>query len=194
MGSVLTPVIAPQYILPLYKDPVVNEFYDELLKHWSVRQDVASDGVVVDLEGGPDDDDDDDDLSMFFRAKSEVDEEQEGVQAPADPYMCDTLNSPIPVPDDEMESSEKIKTGEEENDGDTEGKDKGDVVEENPVAPVDDPYQDHWEEHALETLEPLGESPTTAEPTAENLVETKTVELSGQEIQQRIWRLKFLEH
>ena len=177
----------------IFKDPVVNEFYDELLKHWAVRSDAVGiyNGVVT-LES--DSEEEGADLSMIFESKTE------------DPYLTETpeIRDNLDV---EMVSPEQIKTGQgEENSMGTkeeieeEGREELErfdpdpsehPVEEHSLA-IDDPYGDL-------ANEPIGGSGVledeNVQPNIEKLGEpgeTKTMEISGSEIQQRIWRLRFL--
>ena len=78
------------------KDPVVEEFYQELFKHWRLKKGVKIPCVAIDDDEG---DDPNVDLSALFEVKAESGEDQdvassagdasdvEELTAPQDPYM-----------------------------------------------------------------------------------------------------------
>lgn len=175
---------------------MVNEFYEELLKHWSVRSDVNG---VVNLDS--DSDEEGADLSMIFKPKME-DESQS-----VDPYMVATPNSSASLDlDVEMESPKEIKTGQGEESSNMGTKEEKEEKEEEEGVDTDQsqhPVEDHTiamnDPYDDLANEPIGGSGVSEEENAQPQIgkplepgETKAMEISGSEIQQRIWRLRFL--
>lgn len=155
---------------------MVNEFYDELFKHWSLRPNLPE---VVNLE---DSGDEGADLTQFFEVKAEEEEV-------LDPYIIDSPQIPV--------EGEGAAQGE----GGTKGGEE-DVLMETLVEM--DPYQG-VEEEASENIHPKeheGEqdmdlktrSKTEALQDKKTSISEKTEEAEKpkQDIDDRILRLKFL--
>ena len=69
-------------MLTTNQDPLVNEFYEELFSHWSLKKNIPE--IVVDLE----DDENDVDFSDIFEVKNEVHEDEVvDCLEVSDPYM-----------------------------------------------------------------------------------------------------------
>lgn len=162
---------------------MVNEFYDELFKHWSLRPNLPE---VVNLE---DSGDEGADLTQFFEVKAEKEEEE---VLDLDPYMSDSPQIPV-----EGEGEAQGESG-------TKGEDEDVLME--PVVDID-PYQGkeeetsetiHPKEHEGEQdIDPMTESKIEALQDQQTSISEKTEgaqkpDLSCEDIDCRILRLKFL--
>ena len=194
--------------LVLYKDPLVNEFYDELFRHWKPKT-FQGPAPLVNIEDDEDDDPGEVDLSEFYDVKGEkVDcEEVEDPPMEMDPYYALS----VWTEDDGEGGPEKDEAGEGKDEpgkieapeggeldeskvgGDEPGKDEGKVEKDEPTEEVVGAKVEKGEVgQKLETPSPSG--PLVPGPPCQPNLKPAFVpeKMSSSEIQDRIAKVKHL--
>ena len=171
-----------------HKDPAVNEFYDELFKHWRPK----AKPVLIDLEK-EDDCDSGLDLSGLFSVKGEEEEEESGGNensyAVMDPYFTQMM----PGDDDLLLAlgSEPIEAGEGEGVHAEQGKHEDKVECDGLEKPLDPPGAVGVEAH-VEQPEPVGCISTTPKASVTKVPFTPAKEISNKDLDEKIASLKQL--
>jgi hypothetical protein len=171
-----------------HKDPAVNEFYEELFKHWRPK----AKPVLIDLEK-EDDCDSGLDLSGLFSVKGEEEEEESGGNensyAVMDPYFTQMM----PGDDDLLLAlgSEPIEAGEGEGVHAEQGKHEDKVECDGLEKPLDPPGAVGVEAH-VEQPEPVGCISTTPKASVTKVPFTPAKEISNKDLDEKIASLKQL--
>lgn len=177
-----------------HKDPAVNEFYDELFKHWRPK----AKPVLIDLEKA-DGCDNGLDLSGLFSVKGEEEEEESGGNensyAVMDPYFTQMM----PGDDDLLLAlgSEPIEAGEGEGVHAEQGKHEDKVECDGLEKPLDPPGAVGVEGKSpakphVEQPEPVGCISTTPKASVTKVPFTPAKEISNKDLDEKIASLKQL--